>query len=198
VIARLSGHVEEKTLDGAVIDVSGVGYRVYLSQRTLTKLPPAGSAVVVRVQTVVREDALDLYGFLSESEEQMFLLLTSVTHVGPRGAMNILSGAAPEDLARTITSRDLARLTKLPGVGKKTAERLLVELKDKVGDIFGRVAAASAGATSVGHRADVVSALVGMGYKPAQAEHAALVAEERLGPAASLDALVTEALRAAR
>ncbi len=198
MIARLSGRVEEKTLDGAVIDVSGVGYRVYFSERTLARVPPVGSSILVRVQTVVREDAFDLFGFLSETEERMFLLLTSVTHVGPKGALNILSGADPEELSRCIGSRDLARLTKLPGVGKKTAERLVLELKDKVSDVFGHAVVADQAAPAGGHRADLVSALVGMGYKPAQAERAAQVAEERLGPSAPLDALVTEALRAAR
>jgi Holliday junction DNA helicase RuvA len=197
VIARISGTLEEKTADGAVVDVHGVGYRVFFSERTLSRLPPPGSALVVRVRTVVREDALDLYGFLSENEEQMFLLLTSVTHVGPKGALNILSGVEPPELARMISTRDMARLTKLQGVGKKTAERLVVELKDRVAGVFLLVGSASP-SPGEGHRADVISALVGMGYKAAQAERAALTAEERLGPGANLDALVTEAVRAAR
>jgi Holliday junction DNA helicase RuvA len=203
VIASLAGVVDEKGVDDAVIDVNGVGYRVHLSLRAIARLPLAGQRVKLRIRTVVREDALDLYGFTAPIEEELFLLLTSVSHVGPKMAMTVLSGMDAEELAHAIGHGEVARLTKLHGVGKKTAERLVVELRDKIGHLATTARAAAGAALAVvlaadGRRGDLVSALVNMGYKPAQAERAADLAEERAGRDAGLDALIREALRAAR
>jgi holliday junction DNA helicase RuvA len=201
VIASLSGVVEAKGPDEAVIDVNGVGYRVFLSDRSLTRLPAEGARVKLRIRTVVREDALDLYGFASQDEEELFLLLTSVSHIGPKVAVNILSGMEPAELARSIAAGDLARLTRLKGVGRKTAERLVVELKDKMQPLLAAAPALAAGSrevVGVGPQSDLVSALVNLGYKPAQAEKAAELAALKLGSDATLDALIREALRAAR
>jgi len=200
VIASLSGVVEAKGPDEAVIDVEGVGYRVYLSDRSLARLPAEGGRVKLRVRTIVREDALDLYGFASQDEEELFLLLTSVSHIGPKVAINILSGMEPAELARSIASGDLARLTHLKGVGKKTAERLVVELKDKMTPLLAAAPALAAGSgeVSAGQQSDLVGALVNLGYKPLQAEKAAELAAHKLGADATLDALIREALRAAR
>ena len=200
MIASLSGVVEAKGPDEAVIDVEGVGYRVYLSDRSLARLPAEGGRVKLRVRTIVREDALDLYGFASQDEEELFLLLTSVSHIGPKVAINILSGMEPAELARSIASGDLARLTHLKGVGKKTAERLVVELKDKMTPLLAAAPALAAGAgeVSAGQQSDLVGALVNLGYKPLQAEKAAELAAHKLGADATLDALIREALRAAR
>lgn len=196
MIARLTGRVLDRRPDGAVVDVGGVGYRVSLSLRSLSRLPAVGETVALRTQTVVRTDAFDLYGFVTEAEEEMFLHLTSVQHVGPRGALNILSGMEPSELAASIATGDVERLQRLPGVGKKTAERLCVELKDKVKGFA--VAVPSARPATGPRRTELVSALLGMGYRPAQAERAAERAVERAGPDAPLDALVLEALRAVR
>ena len=200
MIASLSGVVEAKGPDEAVIDVEGVGYRVYLSDRSLARLPAEGGRVKLRVRTIVREDALDLYGFASQDEEELFLLLTSVSHIGPKVAINILSGMEPAELARSIASGDLARLTHLKGVGKKTAERLVVELKDKMTPLLAAAPALAAGSgeVSAGQQSDLVGALVNLGYKPLQAEKAAELAAHKLGADATLDALIREALRAAR
>lgn len=203
MIASLSGVVESKAADEAVIDVHGVGYRVFLSLRSMAMLPPVGQPARLRIRTVVREDALDLYGFASADEEELFLLLTSVSHIGPKVASTILSGMQPPELAHAIAAGDVARLTKLHGVGKKTAERLVVELKDKVQPLLISAARnAPAGAvpppSPSAQRNDLVNALVNLGYKPAQAEKAAELAEEKAGPAAALDVLIREALRAAR
>jgi len=201
VIASLSGIVEAKGPDEAVIDVNGVGYRVFLSERSLARLPAEGGRVKLRVRTVVREDALDLYGFTSQEEEELFLLLTSVSHIGPKVAINILCGMEPAELARSIASGDLVRLTHLKGVGKKTAERLVVELKDKMQPLLAAAPAlvATGGArVGLGQQSDLVSALVNLGYKPVQAEKAAEEAAQKLGGDATLDALIREALRAAR
>ena len=198
MIASLRGLVAEKNLSDAVIDVSGVGYRVFFSQLTLGRLPE-GEPVHVRVRTVVREDALDLFGFVSRTEEEMFLLLTSVSQVGPRLALNVLSGLELPELVTALGRGEVARLTKIHGVGKKTAERLVLELKDKVKELHlealaqGAVAAPPSGAKS-----DLVSALLNLGYKPPQAEKAAELASERLGVEASFQLLFREALKSLR
>jgi len=198
VIASLAGLVEEKGIDEAVIDVNGVGYRVFLSLRSMARLPPIGQRVRLRIRTIVREDALDLYGFATPAEEDLFLLLTSVSHVGPKLATNVLSGMEPSELAHAIATGDVARLTRLHGVGKKTAERLVLELKDKVSGLAATpIAAGEPGAASA-QRTDLVAALVNLGYKPAQAERAAELAEKAAGPGAKLDVLIREALRSAR
>lgn len=201
MIAALRGVVAEKNLEDAVIDVGGVGYRVHFSVLTLGRLPPEGQQVQVRVRTVVREDALDLFGFLSRAEEEMFLLLTTVSGVGPRLALMVLSGMEVPELVAALSRGEVARLTKIHGVGKKTAERLVLELKEKVKTIHleavARGAAPAAPADS-GVRADLVSALLNLGYKQPQAEKAADVAAERLGADANFQALFREALKALR
>ncbi|MHB8879177.1 MAG: Holliday junction branch migration protein RuvA, partial [Myxococcaceae bacterium] len=126
MIAALRGVVLEKNFADAVIDVSGVGYRVALSQLSLSRLPDPGHEASLRIRTIVREDALDLFGFLTRAEEDMFLLLTSVSHVGPKVAMAVLSGLEVPELALAIGRGEVARLTKIHGVGKKTAERLVL------------------------------------------------------------------------
>lgn len=194
MIAALHGTVLEKSADEAIIEVAGVGYRVAFSVLTLARLPRAGEPVRVRVRTVVREDALELYGFLTSVEEAMFTLLTSVSHVGPRLAMTVLSGLEVDELVVALERGEVARLTRIHGVGKKTAERLVLELKDKV-KVLPRAASAPAdGPRAGGARADLVSALANLGYRPAQAEAAAEAALDKLG-AAELEALLREALR---
>jgi Holliday junction DNA helicase RuvA len=154
----------------------------------------------VRVRTVVREDALDLYGFLSRGEEEMFLLLTSVSHVGPRLAMTVLSGLEVEQLADALSRGEVGRLTKIHGVGKKTAERLVLELKDKVKvvELESRGARREPASPAAGARADLVSALLNLGYKPPQAEKAADAATERAGGDAPFEALFREAMKVLR
>jgi holliday junction DNA helicase RuvA len=169
-----------------------VGYRVFFSALTLARLPRAGEPVSVRVRTVVKEDALDLYGFLSPVEEEMFQLLTSVSGVGPRLGLTVLSGLEVEELADALEAGGVVRLTRIHGVGKKTAERLVLELRDKV-RLLPREKR-SARAVPEGPRADLVSALANLGYRPAQAEAAAEAALQKLG-AAGLEPLLREALR---
>ena len=200
MIASLKGLVDDKSEDEVVVDVHGVGYRCFVSLRSMARLPAVGEPTKLRVQTVVREDALDLYGFTTAAEEQLFLLLTSVSHVGPKLALNVLSGMEPSELARAIAAGDLARLNKLHGVGKKTAERLIVELKDKVEHLAAGPAgqAVKPRAPATGKRNDLVNALVNLGYKPAVAEKVAEQAEEKAGPEAGLELLIREALKVAR
>jgi Holliday junction DNA helicase RuvA len=199
MIAALRGTLLEKNGSDVVVDVGGVGYRVTTSLLSLARLPEEGQAVKLRIRTVVREDAFDLYGFLTPLEEELFLLLTSVSGVGPRAAMNVLSGLEVETLIACIAGAQTGPLTRIRGVGKKTAERLVLELKDKV-----KLLAISAGHAAPGprapstHRQDLVSALVNLGYKPPQAEKAADLAAERAGGEASFEVLFREALKGLR
>jgi Holliday junction DNA helicase RuvA len=196
VIARLTGKVAEKADDHAIVDVGGVGYRVHLSQLALASLPPRGEAVMLRTYTHVREDALDLFGFASEDEEAVFRALIGVKGVGPRGAQNILSGIEARELAQAVAHGDVARLTKVQGIGKKTAERLVVELKEKLVAL-----ARAAGPARAGPGADAVeqlrTALVNLGYKPAQADGAADALREG-AEGKRLDELLREALKLLR
>ena len=197
MIASLHGTVLEKSEDEAIIEVAGVGYRVAFSVLTLTRLPPVGETVRVRVRTVVREDAFELFGFLNGVEEAMFTLLTSVSHVGPRLAMTVLSGLEVDELVVALERGEVARLTRIHGVGRKTAERLVLELREKVKVLPRSTPAAASRPLEEGARADLVSALANLGYRPAQAEAAADAALDKLGPA-ELEALLREALRTLR
>jgi len=196
VIARLTGTVAEKGEDTAVIDVQGVGYLVHLSAATLLALPARDQPVALRIITHVREDALDLFGFATAEEEDVFRALVQVKGVGPRAAQNILSGIEPRDLAQAVAQGDVARLTKVPGIGKKTAERLVVELKDKL-LALARAAGPAPQKQAGGLVEQLAVALVNLGYKPAQAEQ---VAESMRGKAdgLGLDQLLREALKAMR
>ena len=198
MIAQLRGVVVEKKLSDAVVDVNGVGYRVHFSLLTLARLPEEGQPVRVRVRTVVREDALDLFGFLSRAEEEMFQLLTSVSNVGPRLAMTVLSGMEVLELNDAIGHGDVARLTKVHGIGKKTAERLVVELREKVKLVQLQAEAEGTAAPAFDVRGDLVSALVNLGYRSAQAEKAADVASQRAGTDAPFELLFREALKGLR
>ncbi len=197
MIASLNGTVLEKSEDEAIIEVAGVGYRVAFSVLTLARLPPVGEAVRVRVRTVVREDAFELFGFLGPVEEAMFILLTSVSHVGPRLAMTVLSGLEVDELVIALERGEVARLTRIHGVGRKTAERLVLELREKVKVLPRATSAPAQRPGDEGARADLVSALANLGYRPAQAEAAAEAALTKLG-AAELEALLREALRTLR
>jgi holliday junction DNA helicase RuvA len=202
MIARLSGVVDEKGEESLVVDVNGVGYQVNMSFLSLVRAPRVGERVKLRIQTIVREDAFELFGFLEPGEEQLFELLTSVSHVGPRVAMGVLSGIEPGELAEAIRAGNVNRLKSIRGVGKKTAERLVVELKDKIAALSisrgGTGAATPNVILPVGKGGELVSALLNLGYKPAQAERLAESAQQKLGEEAALEALVREALKAAR
>lgn len=200
MIGALKGLVLEKNLTEVILDVNGVGYRVALSLLSLARLPEVGQPMTLRVRTVVREDALDLYGFLSRAEEELFLLLTSVSHVGPKLALNVLSGLEVEELTASIARGDVARLTKIHGVGKKTAERLVLELKEKVKLLVldGVPATKGKPVKPASATSDLISALVNLGYKEAQAEQAAQLAAERAGEDAPFAALFRESLKSLR
>ncbi len=169
MIATLNGRVFVKTPTAAIIDVNGVGYEVLISRRTYDTLPETGESCFLFVQTVVREDAITLYGFNNKEEKEFFLLLVTVSGIGPKLALTILSGIGVHDLCEAISVRDLSRLTALSGVGKKTAQRLCMELGEKVGSFSGEdvieVASKLSVDASENHlMADAASALVNLGY----------------------------------
>jgi holliday junction DNA helicase RuvA len=168
VIAHLKGRLLRKGPQEAVVDVAGVGYRVFIPVSSFYRLGDEGSEVSLRIHTHVREDALSLYGFATAGEQQIFERLIEVAGVGPRLAVNILSGIEAPDLAAALRSSDLARLTRIPGVGRKTAERLVVELKDKM-PAAPEAEAAPAAAPGT-PKEDLLSALANLGYSRGEAE----------------------------
>jgi len=195
MIARLSGLLAETAADHLVIDVNGVGYLAYASARTLSAIGPIGGNVLLLTEMQVREDAITLFGFGSAAERDWFRLLTSVQGVGGRVALAILSVLDPNELSRAIANGDKAMIARANGVGPKLAQRIAMELRDKVGGIALGPGAAPAPAGSAS--ADAVSALANLGFRPAEASAAVSAASDELGPDASLDALVRLALRKA-
>lgn len=196
MIARLTGILAESAADHAVIDVAGVGYLVQASARTLSAIGTVGGQVMLFTEMQVREDAITLFGFGSAGERDWFRLLTSVQGVGGRVALAILSVLAPEELSRAVASGDKAMIARANGVGPKLAQRIAMELRDKVGAAelgpVGTVAAPKGSAS-----ADALSALANLGFRPAEANAAVNAAVAELGEAANLDALVRLALRKA-
>jgi Holliday junction DNA helicase RuvA len=171
MIAQLRGTIADKRPNQVLVDVGGVGYLVYIPLSTFYALGDLHSNVTLLIHTQVREDAIALYGFLSSREKHLFELLISASGVGPVLALKILSGMSVDDLVPAIRSGDLARLTRIPGVGRKTAERMVVELRDKLAamEIPEQV---RQHATQTGTAADVVSALLNLGYEQRAAEQA--------------------------
>jgi Holliday junction DNA helicase RuvA len=168
VIAQLRGRVLRKSPQEAVLDVQGVGYRVAIPVSTFYKLPDPGGETNLRTFTHVREDALQLFGFATETEELLFSRLIEVSGVGPRLACNILSGIEAPELVEALRRSDVARLVRIPGVGKKTAERLALELKDKMPAVL--VGEDREVAPSHSLKEDLVSALANLGYSRPEAE----------------------------
>lgn len=192
MISRLVGTLVEKDLRGAVVDVNGVGYLVCLPLGDLTRLGQLGERVTLQVHTHVREDAIALFGFLSDAGRQAFLALINVNGVGPKMALGILSGIEPAELAQAVATKDMARLTSVPGVGKKTAERLCLELAGKLGP----VAPAAAGTPTLARVfEDLHSALVNLGYRGPQVDKALKAVEPAARQGAAVDVLVRDALK---
>jgi holliday junction DNA helicase RuvA len=170
MIAHLRGKLLAKHPNQAIVETGGVGYDVTITVPTFSDLPSIGGEVALHIHTHVREDAIALYGFLRSSEKALFEKLITVSGIGPKLAITILSGMAAEEMVNAIRGNDIARLTRIPGIGKKTAERMVLELRDKLTvEKAGEVAPASA--LSVVEE-DVLSALVNLGYQRAAAEKA--------------------------
>jgi Holliday junction DNA helicase RuvA len=199
MISCLKGELFHKSPEKVTILVNGVGYEVFLSTASLAKLPPLGEEVFLYTYTYVREDILTLFGFAEQDEKKMFLLLINVSGVGPKLALSVLSGIRPVDLARAIATKDVSRLTGLSGVGKKTAERLCLDLKDKVGFIAGgdtEFPDLEAGTPVEGSKEkDVISALVNLGYPQSRAHLALSAVKRRFVPEALAKMRVEELIR---
>jgi Holliday junction DNA helicase RuvA len=190
MIAALRGRILEKTPNRIVIDVQGVGYEVHVPLSTYYDLGDEGGEAVLRVYTHVREDALQLFGFLTDLERQMFERLISVSGIGPKLAVAVLSGLETRDLVAAVQRADVARLITIPGVGKKTAERIVLELKDRLMPLAVLPTRETAPTGPDRQRADLVSALQNLGYHRPVAEKAVDVVL-----AASPDAPFESALR---
>ena len=197
MIAKLKGLLDSFSADHAVIDVQGVGYLVSASTRTLAALGAIGDEVVLHTEMQVSQDAIRLIGFTTAEERDWFRLLTSVQGVGARVALGILSALAPDELQRSVMSGDKAMIARAQGVGPKLAQRVVNELKDKAGGLALGPTGAAAVPQPSGFSADAVSALLNLGFRPAEASSAVAAAESELGPEPSLDALVRTALKKA-
>lgn len=193
MIAYLNGVVRERHPARVVLEVHGVGYEVQVPARTFQQLPAAGAAAALFVHTHVREDAIQLFGFAAAAERELFERLLAVNGVGPRMGLAVLSVLSPDELARAVQAHDLARLTTVPGVGKKTAERLVIELRDKLP--AGGADTAAAAAPLGGTAEDVLSALVNLGYAPAPSAQAVQRALQKF-PSGSFDELFTACMKA--
>ncbi len=194
MIASLSGLLSAVEEGSCVIDVSGVGYLVHASTRTLAALPTPPALARVLVETQVREDAITLFGFADPAERDWFRLLTTVQGVGAKVALALLSALSPRDLVASIAAGDRASLTRAPGVGTKLAVRLLSELASKVGAMPSGPGL-PAPAQAVGADADALSALANLGYRRVEAHPVVQRVRERLGEAAGLDAVIRDSLR---
>ncbi|MBI3091802.1 MAG: Holliday junction branch migration protein RuvA [Candidatus Tectomicrobia bacterium] len=199
MIARLRGALAVKSALHVVVDVHGVGYRVFVPLSTFYSLPEVGQTVTLEIHTLVRDDALHLYGFRTWREKALFEQLLSVSKIGPKVAIGILSGISPEELVTAIEAGDTARINAVPGVGAKTAERIIVELRGKVAGKVWEGALEGQPSDGGGARAvtgESVSALVNLGYKRQEAERAVkAVLQRREGSDLSLEETIREALR---
>ncbi|MGL4667621.1 MAG: Holliday junction branch migration protein RuvA [Saezia sp.] len=168
MIGRLRGLLAEKNPPQLLVDIGGVGYIVDVPMSTYYNLPDLGKEVTLLIHFVVREDAQILFGFLTSAEREAFRLLIKVSGIGPRTGLSILSGLSVNDLAQAISTQEVARLVKVPGIGKKTAERLLLELKDKIGEDLGMAHSAPQNSS----QNDIMQALLALGYNEKDAKTA--------------------------
>jgi Holliday junction DNA helicase RuvA len=199
MIARISGILIKKSVQGVIVDTNGVGYRIVVPLSTFYELPEDGEPVVLHIHTQVKEDAISLFGFLTPEERDIFEVIISVSGIGPRLGVNLLSGISASELMTAIVEGDLKRLVSIPGVGKKMAERLVLELKDKV---LKMMPSPDARPAKIGMqptealKEDALSALMNLGYKNAAAKEAIdRIMQEVQGDAATLDVVLKGALK---
>ncbi len=188
MIALLTGTLAQKIPNEVVLETGGVGYRVFISLLTFARLPEQGAPVTLLIHTAVREDDISLYGFLDQGEKRVFLKLLGVSGIGPKLAMTILSGIPPDHLVEAIRSEEVVRLTAIPGIGKKTAERMIVELKDKLLELLPEESSRKPPVFQ-----ELLSVLLNLGYNRPQAERT--VARLNLRDGASLESHVKQALK---
>lgn len=198
MIALLSGKIAYKGVSHIVVEVQGIGYRVFIPLTTFYELPEMGETVTLHIHTSVRDDAINLFGFYSRQERELFQLMISVSGIGPKVAMNILSGISSSELLEAISAGNLARLVTIPGIGKKMAERLILELREKVKK---KISMEAAGAADAKRKIndemmeDVLSALVNLGYKTNAARDALTKAASDAGDQLVMDQLLKKTLQ---
>ena len=193
MIALVRGNLAYKSLDHIIVDVGGIGYRLFVPLSSYYALPESGE-VSLHVHTHVREDALLLYGFMTMEEKDLFSTLIGISGIGPKLAINILSHSAVDDLKTAICAENVTQLSSLPGIGKKTAERLVLELKDKIGLPTGAAAEAPASsAAALDPMNDIISALVNLGYKENQARK--VLGSMEVAPDSSMEQILKGALK---
>jgi Holliday junction DNA helicase RuvA len=201
MIAWLEGRLLRKLSDAVVVDAGGVGYRVFVTQQVMERLPPEGSRVELEIHTQVREDAIQLFGFMDAEEREVFEALIGMSGIGPRAAVTVLSGIEARELARAVCSGDLARLCLVPGVGKKKAERMVLDLKERLMPLAQPQIGEAEGGAEDGAAAnleDLRSALKNLGFKGPEVEKAAGALREKVFQGAGLDVLLPEALKLVR
>lgn len=196
MIALLTGKIAHKSPEYIILDVNGVGYRVQIPFSTYYELPDTGAQISLTIYTHVKEDAISLYGFRTPAEKSFFQLLISVSGIGPKMGKDILSNIQVDELAAAITRGDLARLSAVPGIGKKTAERVVLELRDKVlkMEIAAPTRDGERVAPAAGIEEDVASALINLGYKEAVVKKT--LSEMLIAPDASMEEVLKQALKA--
>jgi len=197
MITFLKGTLEDALPTKVVVEVNGVGYELLIPLSSFEKLPGLGKAVMLKTQLVVREDSQTLYGFATEDERDMFKMIQSVSGIGPRLALNVLSGMAVDSFKLAVGTGDVKRLSSINGIGKKTAERMVLELKDKVDHLHGNLPTALGQVPGDLDKSisDTVAALEALGSKSVEAQKAAQAAKAMLGDQASVEELVRAALK---
>jgi len=202
MIAKLKGLVDTTLDHAAIIDVGGVGYFIFASRQTLEQLPPLGSPVMLHVETLMKAEQLNLYGFLSLKEQQCFRLLMTVQGVGAKVALSILSVLTSDQVLEAITLQDYTMITRADGVGPKVGQRVVRELKDKVGSLYGETIekpfvtpVSSASEALMSHKEEAISALTNLGYRRADAVEAVLVALKDLAPDSTFHQILPSALK---
>jgi holliday junction DNA helicase RuvA len=194
MIAHLEGKIRHKSPDYIIIDVHGVGYCVHVPLSTFYDLPESGQSTCLNIHTHVREDTLQLYGFRTLAEKEMFLFLITINGIGPRLAVNILSGISPEELRQVVYQENRGRLQHIPGVGKKIAERMILELRDKLQIKKVEAAHREVPLCDASPYGDAFSALLNLGYRPAEVEKTLKRVEAAHGDTLALPDLLKKAL----
>ena len=198
MIARISGTLIFKSADHVIVDANGIGYRIFVPLTTFYELPEVSQSVTLYIHTNVKQDAISLFGFYSNEEKDIFQLMISVTGIGPRLAINILSGISAEALVKAVSQGNLNRLVGIPGVGKKMAERMILELKDKVIRFISEEVAPGAGdglKENEQVKEDALSALINLGYKSNAARGVIDKVVNEFSDPVTLDALLKESLK---
>jgi holliday junction DNA helicase RuvA len=197
VIAFLQGLLTAKFPDRVEMDVNGVGYEVFVSQKTLQSAPPVGKTVLLKTYLHMREDLLQLFGFLKDSEKQAFLLSLSVSGIGPKAAMNILSTYTPDTFYEAVLRNDLTALRSIPGIGQKTAQHLVLELKEKVTKLVGGGVFMEEGLLGAESKniSDAMQAMMSLGYSAGESRQAVLNAVQSLGEKSTVEEILKSSLK---